>query len=303
MNNRQGKPKYRKSIYKKRRLKTVIITSVVLLVVVFLAFLIIGNILNDKVNGDGEVTDTPTDEDTSGERKHSLLDIRSLYATPSTAYSTIRNADSNDCNSVGVALTDSAGNPLYRSSVATALGINNNSSASLSDISSAADSFNTHVCGIIYCNIFTSNDKNFRTAKLGYFAALASEAIDRGLDKVLITVHDATEENIPELISMARELQRLGVADDIGFSLPASFYTSENHEYNIDLIWNEVDFLGVDLTSLDGPIQESLQPEEISNICFYMLSHKAIALIPENDVDILPVLKYHGAENYQFIGK
>ncbi|MBO5883612.1 MAG: hypothetical protein J6Q78_04330 [Clostridia bacterium] len=302
MNNRPGRPKYRKNIYKKRRLKTVIITSVVLLVVVFLAFLIIGNILNDKVNGDGEVTDTPTDEKNSAEKKHSMLDIRSHYAVPSTAYSALRDVRSKDGNSVGVALTDSAGNPLYRSSVATSLGVDYTSTANLSDISSAAGSFNTHVCGIIYCNIFTSNDKNFRAAKLGYFAALASEALDKGLDKVLITVHDATEENIPELIAMARELQRLGVADDIGFSLPASFYTSEDHEYNIELIWNEVDFLGVDLTSLDGPIQESLLPEEISNVCFYMLSHKVIALIPENDEDILPVLKHHGAENYQYIG-
>ena len=310
MNNRPGRPKYRRTIYKKRRLKTVILTSVVLLVVIFVLFLIIGNILNDKVNGGGGTPDI-VDDAISDEKRHSMLELRSFYALPSSAYSILRDVEEMGGNAVGVALTDGEGVPLYRSTVATSLGVDYSATAKLSDISDAAYSFDTHVCGIIYCNIFADTDKNLRTAKLGYFAALASEALDAGLDKVLITVHNATSDNIPELISMARDLQRLGVADDIGFSLPLSFYTSDDASYNVELIWNEVDFLGVDMTSLipneDQDMGDAINDALSNNLIYFIKSHGVRALIPSTDDDalsekILSALRAHDVKNYQFIG-
>ena len=311
MNNRPTRPKYRRSIYKKRRLKTVIITSVVLLVAVFIAFLVIGNILNDKVNGYNEPNDTPDADVIPDENTHSMLELRSHYAIPSSAYSVMRDVSDLGGNAVGIALTDSTGLPLYRSDVATSLGVEYSASTTISDIVSSAEYFDVHACGIIYCNIFTSTDENLRAAKLGYFVALAAEALDEGLDKVLVAVHDAEEENLPELIAMANELQRLGVSNDIGFSLPLSFYTADDSSYNIELLWNEVDFLGVDLTSLtpleDQDMGDAINDALSNNLVYFIKSHGVRVLIPTVEDEtinekILTSLRSHDVGNYQYIG-
>ena len=197
MNSPNRHMNYRRSIYRKRRIRTVIIISVIVLIVALVLFLIIGNILKDKVNGSGDDSYSVFSSDTSTSTPHAEpKEIRSYFSTLSNVSSRARSVYENDGDAIGVLLTDKNGKLLYRSDISVKLGIQSDPpSARISEAINAAERYELYSTAILDANLFAEEDELIRGANIGIWSALVAEAAQNDFDEVLIILSDATDGN------------------------------------------------------------------------------------------------------------
>ena len=304
--------RYRRSVYRKKRIKVIIITTVCSIGLAFLLFVIIGNALDSKIEDNVEKRKEKTD--TAQATEHST--VKSVYAYPialsdeSSKLSTrLSNAKESGYTDVCFQLNSPYGTWLYSSPVAQSLGkqITGAELWSLSEVAELCDENGLYSSGIIYLNDFNSDNDLNRSAALGYYSAQISEALREGIDDVLVYVGDIPVEQYAELQGLAEDVHRLCPDGRIGISLPPSIFANADMSTHIDALWSSFDYLAVDLsTPPEGAEPTNYINEQLGSMLYYLLRYNVRALLPYTDDPSLfdqaaNAVRSNGSQNIQMM--
>ncbi|MBQ9085598.1 MAG: hypothetical protein IJY47_00255 [Clostridia bacterium] len=291
MNGYNRHAQYRKGVYRRRQLQTVLITAGVLLLLLFIAFLIVGNLLSRRSEAeetDSTVSDTETDSAQS--RPTAARQLRGSPLLIETADSTtlasrLRALAGQGIDAASVPMNTSSGALLYRSPVAVRLGLTANGTYTTTpeQAMKQAKDQGIYVSGTFYLNALETEDKLLRSVELAQVAAVIAEAMEGGMDDVLLIPPVLTEEQIPELLRLAESIRDLVPNGILGCALPLSLLEYENSSALVNQLAGSFNFLALDLSD-SGDMDPSEHVETVmssSGILFYLLRYEMRILLPE----------------------
>ncbi len=303
--------RYRRSIYRRNRIKAALIISAVCIVSVFLLFLIIGNSLRDRsVDADKSTeSSTPTNQSIHTKVKAVNAAPIALSDASSTLASRVRSAKNAGYGDICFNLDESDGALLYSSAVAQRLG-KQASGSGLWTLSGAAEIFQDsgmYSVGITHINDFSVEDDLTRTAAIGYHASLIAEALRADIDEVMIFIDELPQGRYGELITLAEQVHRLCPDGILGISLPPSLFTGESDSLLAE-IWNAFDYIAVDITA---PSEEQTDivlyaDSTLGGMLYYLLRYDVRVLIPSTpDASVTnsltAAIKAKGTQNIQIM--
>lgn len=280
--------RYRRSVYRKKRIKAVIIVTVSAIAVLTLLFAIIGNALGKKVDAGIEKRKNPSSTPTA---EHAELDSVHAYPVPisadgSTLASRLAQAAKKGYSAVCLELNSKDGTLLYSSPLSQSLG-RQNASTGLRTLDSAAklcSENGLYSVGIIYLKDFNTDDDLARTAAIGYYSALAAEALRAGTDDVLLYVSKVPSEYYAELKTLADEVHRLCPTGHIGISLPTEAFSASENDSLADSMWSAFDYLAADFSQpTDGEDAASYVSSQLGSMLYYLLRFNVRVIVPYTD--------------------
>ncbi|MBE6547088.1 MAG: hypothetical protein E7668_06595 [Ruminococcaceae bacterium] len=309
MNGRNRHLQYRKSVYRRRKLRTILITVGVLLVVLLVAFLVIGNLLQNKSEERAE-TDTkeqtlpPISEERTPHRE--IVAYSVLLETLDEGSFADRVAALPDGDSaVSIPLTDREGTPLYRSPIALRLGLQSEGAYTVTVASALSSIGERYTSGVFYLTALSEEDALLRSVRLSQSAAMLAEAAEGGLDEALLTVPDMTEEQVQEAIYFAEQVRHLAPELELGLTLSETIYSSENAAAVIDRLYESFDFLAIEaVPSNEGdPVAQTAQT--IHDLRYHLLRYHMRLLLPVSDdatqAALIEAVEKEGFHNWQFV--
>ena len=272
---------YRRSVYRKNSIKTIIISALCTLLVAAVLLVVIGNIILARLDKDGAndgqdgANDPPANEHANA--KIVWACAVALAADGSTLNSRLVSATANGYGEICFDLDTESGALYYKSPTATSLGKQKDAAIdlrTLSNIQGLVSANGLYATGITHISDFNSSDELVRSAAIGYHASLIAEVLRAGIDDVLIYVPELDAARYSELVLLANEVHRLAPEGHIGISLPASVYASSDGTALVDSLWQAFDYLALDLT------RSSDVDADMSGMLYPLLRYNARVLVP-----------------------
>ena len=282
MNGKNLNVRYRKNAYAKTRIKVIAAIFGVVAVVLAILVLIFGGVLKKKVADDRQnaIMNGTQATDTAPEHKKvpsvNGYGINLSGATVSTVAEKLSEISRNGANNISFVVRDAAGNEIYKSALAQSMGKQSDAAyIDIGDIETRAASRGISSSAMVPVYSFSKKDDIERATALFYDASICVEASREGADDVLIKLEgtEITEQNIEELVRLAEWIKDLDSSVVLGISLTRDMLTKKNAETLVAKLWENYDFLSLDLTSMKGG--ENVVPEGSNNeIQFYLLMYK-----------------------------
>lgn len=276
MNNQKRHARYRQSVYRQRKIKTVLITVICVLAALTIAFLAVGSILSGRTDGTTNVPNDPPS--TSGGIKKSDITVNSRFVPlaedGSTLGSRLSAATSAGYSDINFMLDTEDGALYYQSEIASLLGKQKNAASdlrTLSNIVSLMSAQKLYCTAVTHVSEMRSNNDLVRSAAIGYHAALIAEVLRAGIDEVLVMPGDISEDRYDELTKLADEVHRLAESSKIGIVLPASVFTSDNSADIVHKFSQKFDFIAVRVDA----------ETDMSGLIFYLLSYNVRVIVPD----------------------
>ena len=316
---------FRRRAYRRRKIKYILLISVLVLAALFVIFLIVGNILDRKVSSVIASLDD-LDKNNKGnsqmQEPHAPPESLRVASTQlskdgSTLESRLSALVSDGFRAVSFELDTKGGDLLYSSPVAQELGYQSaqNELRRLDSAISKFDERSLYAVGITYVSLLDSSDDLSRTAAIGYYAAIIAEALRSGVDEVLILATNVNPDSAAELIRLADEVHRLVPDGKLGLRLsyPLPEYLSESalteekkfSDKLLSELWNAFDFFALDVFAADGSTPTSEEAEaRIGELLYYALRYNMRVLIPSDDTvsgAISAFCEQRGLTNVQYL--
>lgn len=276
MNSRNRHLQYRKSVYRRKRLQWVFIIGGVVLVVFFLIFIIIGNVLgkkSDQYRSDSEARDADTVSDIP-EPSPALPAVNAYaYLPDNPAFSLSALAESG-ATAITVPLNHPDGTPRFTS------GIKTGGASSLSALVGTADEGGIYVTGVYYITALADEDDLKRSIAMTEAAAEIAEAIRTGVDDVLILLDGGDTEYREELYYLSENVRRLEPNAVLGLALPRPMSdTPETGEW-VERLSSAFSYLALDCTKPEGDVPENAVSERVGSMLYYLLRYRMRVLLP-----------------------
>ncbi|MBR4013157.1 MAG: hypothetical protein IKJ00_02570 [Clostridia bacterium] len=307
--NRNRHMQYRRSIYKKHRIRVIIITSAVVLALLAILFLIIGNILFDKANEDeNESLQTTAPQTNDSIPADSVRQIKATaISLESSLNSTLDSAKAGGFNAVSVMLNTSDGKLTHYSDIAKRLKYEsfNDVKTSVSKLMESAKDRSLYVSGIYYVSAFSESDELARSVYIAELASVISESLLAGLDEVILLAPDITEEQCAEVTHLISEIRAFVPDAVIGFALPESLVESNNSNL-IDDLARQISFLALDITKYGEADPTAFAEARITPMLYSLLRYKMRVMIPffeesEKQSSIISTVESAGISNWQIV--
>ena len=320
MSGRNRHQKYRRGVYKRRSIGTVIITSAVSLAVFLLILIIIGNSLHKKsiaahsadTSADSDITDTqPQDPIKKRNAKSINGQVCLLRTSDATVFSQRLDAlVSAGGTSASIPLNKNDGTLLYSSSIASKLGYTVTAdAASLTDASTAAKERGVYLSGIYQFDAFSVEDKLLRSVELSTEAAMIAEILNSGVDEVVLVISSLDPSHKDELIRFIDDIRSLTESGSVGITVPSSILENENVSQIISDLDKGIDFLAMDLSE-HGDISPAKYVDERinSDSLIYLHMYKMRLLLPYSAdeavaAEIVTAAQSNGISNWQIFAK
>lgn len=310
--NRNRHVQYRRSIYRKRRTRTVIITVIALLALLFVLFLIIGNVFFDKTN-DGYEKDSPqqTEAELPALPAESVRQINgaaiSLAGDRDSVYDSITSCAESGAKEISVRLNSSDGKLYHHSDIASRLAYSTlgSTDVSISELTQKADEHSLYVSGIYYVSSFSETDELARSVRLVELATVISESLRAGLDEVILLAPDITAEQCGEITHLISEIRAFVPDAVIGFALPDAIVGSADAEV-IDSLAMSTSFLALDLTRYGESDPVEFAEERTGSMLYSLLRYKMRVLIPVSESSdtqnkLIDAVESAGVHNWQTV--
>ena len=283
--------RYRRSVYRKKRIRMIITSLCISLAVVALILLVVGNVLGNKVEERHESdTDTEATDDQPERRTVKYVEAAGVALNEdgsmlSSRLATVARSHEDVC----FYLDRADGALLYVSSLATKLGKQVNGAADMRTAGSIAGLVRDrglYSIGIMHAPDIADSDDLARSAASGYYAARAAEVLRSGINDVLVYVGEPDADDMDdiyeELILMAEQIHRLSEDGVVGLSLPVSVLTDADNAALIERLWGSFDYLAADLTASDGDQAVTAQSvgDDLGGMLYYLLRYDIRVLIP-----------------------
>ena len=313
MRGRKSSGYYRQNRYKKRKIRNILIISAVCLVVLFLLFVISGNLLGKKVetqksNRDkAQTTDaTPTDTAT-----YSIEAYPVDISSGSDVAAQIKALSGNGVRAVSIHLTDPDGKLLIRSDLAVSLGYQGRAEdvGDFSSVISRAKYYDMFTSALLDLQFLSEKDAKQRAVRMAYEAALAAEVSEAGASEVVFRAPSADATQTELLVDFANNVKSINDTVVIGILLPREFFYQDSSAENIAKLTECFDVIGIDVSEL--PDEANDVPQYIenvfaeSNLKYYVLRYNMRVLLPsisdEQSADLTDVLEENSIENWQKI--
>lgn len=313
MRGRNSSKYYRRNSYKKRKLRNILIISAICLVVLFLLFLIVGNILDKQIEiekaGRDNATTTPVPTD---DTVAYTIEAYPVEISANVDFSTRMKEFSNKgVSAVSLKLTDTQGKLLIYSDIAASWGYQSpaDSLVDLSEVISKAKYYNIFSSAVLDLKFLSENDAKQRAVMLAYEAALAVEVTEKGIGEVIVRVPSAEVMHTDLLIDFAESVKSINDAVVLGVALPAEFFLGETSADDVAKLAESFDILGIDVSDIPNDTEDTLDYIESvfseSNLKYYILRYNMRVLLPqisdEQDEDLRAVLAENSIENWQKI--
>ena len=313
MRGRNSSKYYRRNTYKKRKLRNILIISAICLLVLFLLFVIFGNLLNNKLELERVSKDNAqTPAVPIGNTVSYTIEAYPVNLNPDTDFSERMYELSNrGIRSASLNLSDPQGKLLIYSDIAASLGYQNkdDSLVDLSSVISKAKYYNIFSSAIFELQFLSENDAKHRAVVLAYESALAAEIIEKGANEVIVRATGADATNTNLLIDFADSVKSINDSVVLGVALPVDFFFAESAAENISKLAESFDILGIDVSDIPNDDKDTLEYIEstfaASDLKYYVLRYNMRVLLPqisdEQDEEMRAVLADNSIQNWQKI--
>ena len=287
MNRNRRHIRYRQSVYRRHSIKTGLIVAAVVLVVLVLLFLILGNLLFNKVQDEPEDTDKTAntipapDPYPFEDVRHVKAPLLSLDGNRSAIYQTLGNLVDEGHKAVSIPLTNSDGTLLYHSEQAVDgdYAIRGTSTLSLSDLAEAAKADGVYLCGYFVLSATAEEDPLTRSVLLAESAAVLAEAFLAGVDDIVIVAPALPLEQQAELLRLCDTVRTFVPNAIIGLSLPEAEIAAPDAK-RIDALAKSFDFLALDLSGYGDEEPVAFAEARMQSMLYYLLRYEMRVLIP-----------------------
>lgn len=277
---------YRRSIYRKRKIKTIIISSVVAIIVIFALFMIVGSVLHNKTkDGDTKNPDATAPEST----EKVLASARTVGAYPlplledGSNFSDRLAAIPPNANAVCVNLNEEDGTLLFRSALASKLShitVHKDASA-LSSSVTAIERNDFYISAALYIPTFEEENELLAEIEFATWAAVACEAIQDGVGDVLILAPSMEADDVERICSIADKIRELTENAIVGFAIPDTILANEKKTALVDTLSKHFNYLSLDTTQYrdeDDPIKYI--EGKVSGLQLELMYYKMRVLLP-----------------------
>ncbi len=285
MNRNQRHLQYRNSIYRKRRIRTILLLCCAILAVAFVVFLIIGNILHSKTD------DTPSKNnekpDSATETDAPLPSARQIgaYALPllgNGSFEDRLSAIRPNANAVCINLNRADGTLLFDSKLSSSFtALKKDAGAvSLDDTLDAVNSNGFYSTAVLYIPSSKDSTLPYDDMELSLWAAVASEALESGVGDILLVCRSATEDDIQRMADLSSKIRKNVPKSTIGFALSRDIVGAENRERLIDTLSSHFNYLALD-TTLDrenDPL--AFIESQISSMQYLLIRYNMRVMLP-----------------------
>ena len=295
--------------------RTVLITVACVLLVLFVGFVIVGNVLlNRTAKGDteGDGANPPSNEPLP------LPDAKSIQGYPIVAETTDTTTFSSrlgalterGAKAVSLPLNTVDGGLLYRSPVGEALGWETAGTftVTLERVVGIADQAGVYVSGTFYLSAFGEEDDLTRSVALAEAAAVATEAIRSGVDDILFLVPELTGAQSAELIRFLEDVRALEPNAVLGLAIPPSLLAQSDSGAMLTELTGALNYLALDVTQVeDGDAATYVETAIHDTENHYQLLYYGMRLLLPAGADeaeetaILSVVRDSGIVNWQIL--
>ena len=313
MRGRNSSKYYRRNSYKKKKLRNVLIISAICLAVLFLLFLVFGNLLNKKSEIERverektQTTAAPTDE-TVG---YSIEAYSVEIATGVDVGTRIKELSGMGVRAVSLKLTGSDGRLLIQSDIAASLGYQNKTDTlvDFSSLISKAKYYGMFSSAVFDLQFLTQKDAKQRAVMLAYESALAVEIIEKGADEVIVRAPSADVASTALLMDFAKSVKSINDSVVLGVALPTEFFYEESSAEAVSMLAESFDIVGIDASKIQGGEQNSLDHIDAifteSKLKYYVLRYNMRVIVPQisddQDEALRSVLMENSIQNWQKI--
>ena len=257
MNNRSRRVKYRKSVYgrRRRRTKGAIILSVCAIVLLFVAFIVVGTLLHQKTEKATEPDYGFDPTDSNAEGGLAVTPTVGAYALPllqdGSSFSSRLAAVSEGASAVCIGLNNSEGTLLFRSEMAQSLpSVGTAPDASnLSDYISSIAGNGLYASGILYVTAFDSSNDLLVDVELSVAGAIACEAIREGVGDVLLAPTVFESDSVEAMCSLADRIHLTESDAVIGILLSEEILNDENRVALISKLSKHFNYMCLNLSA------------------------------------------------------
>ena len=288
MNNRARHMQYRKSIYRKKRIKAIAVISALAIALLFILFLIIGNVLHKKTS------DSPSKNNnfaqSSKESEATVLQkAESVGAYPlpllenGSAFSDRLATIPANAEAVCLSLNSSDGTLSFRSSLSSKLNYLTHATdaGTLSGAISRIDERGLYISALLYVPSFSEENDLLRDVYFTSWCSVAVEAIRAGVDDCLLVMRSANEYDVDKICKIAELIHEIEPKAMIGCLLPDDVINAQNSEVLIERLNRSFNFLALDTTDYKADEDVSAYVEaKISRMQMQLIYYKMRVLLP-----------------------
>ena len=317
MNGRNRHTQYRRGVYRRQRIRTVIITVAIIVVIIAAVFLIVGNILWDK-SQERDIDNGVSDETSEVSEPAPHASVRSVKARPvlletsdsSTFITRLDAALSAGANAASIPLNTESGALLYRSPTAISLSrqLDEEYSVTVKSAVERIENADVYLSGAYYITAMKIEDDLIRSVRLSEDAAILAEAMRAGLDEVMLIVPDMTSAHCDEIVRFIEDIRALCPNVSIGLTLPEAILSSPDNAELIDKLYSGADLLAVNATEYGEAEPEAYIEDTVydPNIQYYLRRYEMRVLIPYSDDStsqnsFISALEGTGISNWQIL--
>lgn len=291
MNNRSRHMQYRRSIYRKKRIKAILLIAAASLVLLFVIFMVIGTALHKKTSEDE--TDRPTPSGTEQSAQNTLPAAQSVgaYALPmlkdGSSFSERLTAIDGAASAVTIDLNSTDGTLKYLSSISGKLSFLSQATdaQSLSSVMSRIDDRELYASALLYVPSFSEENDLLRDVYLSAWCSIAVEAIRAGADDCLLFPRGATVEDVDRLCELAFLIRATEKDAIIGCVIPEDVLNAENSEVLISKLSKAFNFLTLDTTNYKEDVDIVAYVESrISQMQMQLIYYKMRVLLPFSEI-------------------
>lgn len=286
MNNRNRHMQYRRSIYRKRKIKTIIISSIVAIVVIFSVFMIAGTILSTKT-----LSQNPPSSDDSepNEEENNISDAKVIgaYALPlledGSNFSDRLSGIAPNASAVCINLNDEDGTLLYRSSLTSKFS-NLNIHTDASSLSNSVDNIardDFYISATLYIPSFAEKDELIKEIELTLWSAVACEAIQEGVGDVLIIAPSLEVSDVEKICEVANRIHSIASDSVVGLAIPEAILTDKNKTALVNKLSKHFNYLSLDTTQYkeeESPVEYI--EAKVSGMQLELMYYKMRVLLP-----------------------
>ena len=286
MNNRNRHMQYRRSIYRKRKIKAILISSVVAIIVIFALFMIVGSALHNKTKGSEEKKPSTTPPDTT---EKVLAPARTVgaYSLPlledGSNFSDRLAAIPPNANAVCVNLNEEDGTLLFRPALSSKLShISVHKDAStLSNYVTSIERNDFYISAALYIPTFNEEDQLLAEIEFSTWAAIACEVIQEGVGDILLLAPSLEAEDVERVCGIADKIRELSANAIVGFTLSDTILANEKKTSLVDTLSKHFNYLSLDTTQYrDGDDPIDYIEGRVSGLQLELMYYKMRVLLP-----------------------
>ena len=282
--------RYKKNNYRKRKIKTIVIISVISFIVLFAIFMIVGLSLANKTT---EYTPFEDDFDYNEENADTSRKPKNVKAYPlplledGSIFSSRLSKINENATSVCISLNRPDGTLLYRSALASSFTYLEQApdASSLSNYIDSIEGRDLYTTATLYIPTFSETQNDLEAdVELSIWGSIVCEAIRSGVGDVLIIANDATVEDAKKLSALAERIHITEEDAIIGLCIPDSIWEDEKSVSLIESLSKAFDYLALDTTALSesDAVLESIE-EAIAEMQLQLMHYKMRVLLPRGE--------------------